>query len=412
MFEQGDNCFGVMSMRRRDFLKAMAGAAMTFRIAWANEIPKNLKITRAVGFQLESKRSKFAGKNSRRDVHGSKARDRIVRLYTNMGVDGIGFCKASRSQVALLLGKNPFDFYRREGRAMVGPLGAGTMPLWDVAGKVLGKPVYKLLGGRGARKVRVYDGSIYFSDLLPKYAGNYLDRFREEIDMGIAVGHRAFKVKIGRGAKWMPKEAGYIRDIEILKTIRKHVRPDVLIGVDANNGYDLARSKKLLHDLPDFNFAFVEEMFPETVNECLELKRFITRHGWKTLVADGESVKKVDEFKPYVSARAFDVLQGDMRHFGFEGIMAEATMARSKGLRIAPHNWGSLIAYYMQLHVGRAIPNFYLAEHDPLATPVLIAEGYKIKDGFATVPNSPGFGLKLDEAKFAKTVNVEFDLKA
>lgn len=412
MSERGDSCFIGISMKRREFLKAMAGVAMTFRILWADEIPKDMKITRAVGFHLESTRSKFVGKNSRRDVHGSKARDRMVRLYTNMGVDGIGFCKASQSQVALLLGKNPFDFYRRKGCAMVSPLGAGTMPLWDVAGKVLGKPVYKLLGGRGPRRVRVYDGSIYFSDLLPKYAGNYVERFKEEIDMGIAIGHRAFKVKIGRGAKWMPKDAGYTRDIEILKTIRRHVGPDVLIGVDANNGYDLARSKQLLQDLPEFNFAFVEEMFPETVNECLELKRFIAEHGWKTLVADGESVKKVDKFKPYVSVRAFDVLQGDMRHFGFEGILAEATMARSKGLQVAPHNWGSLIAYYMQLHVGRAIPNFYLAEHDPLATPILIAEGYKIKDGRATVPDSPGFGLKLDEAKFAATVNVEFDLKA
>jgi len=398
-------------MRRREFLKALAGAVMTFRLTWADGIPSDLRITRAVGFYLESKRNKFAGKNSRRDVHGSKARERMVRLYTNMGVDGFGFCGAAQSLVAKLLGKNPFDFYRGKERAMVSPLAAGAMPLWDLSGKVRGKPVYKLIGGAGHEKVRVYDGSIYFSDLLPAYADDYEDRFREEIDMGLAIGHRAFKVKIGRGAKWMPTEAGYARDIEVLQTIRHHVGPDVLIGVDANNGYGLARTKQLLEDLPGFNFAFVEEMFPEKVDDCLELRRFIAEHGWKTLVADGESARTVDEFKPYVEARALDVLQADMRRFGFEGILAEAALARSKGLMVAPHNWGSLIGYYMQLNVGRAIPNFYLAEHDPLVSPVLISEGYKMKDGRATVPDSPGFGLKLDDAKFVN-VDVEFDIKA
>lgn len=60
---------------------------------------------------------------------------------------------------------------------------------------------------------------------------------------------------------------------------------------------------------------------------------------------------------------------------------------------------------------GRAIPNFYIQEHDPLSTPLLIAEGYTLKDGYATVPDAPGMGLKLDEELFSK-VDIEFDLKA
>ncbi len=61
------------------------------------------------------------------------------------------------------------------------------MPLWDLAGKVLKKPVYELLGGAGPQRVPVYDGSIYFSDLLPQYSHKPLDRFKEEIDMGMAM---------------------------------------------------------------------------------------------------------------------------------------------------------------------------------------------------------------------------------
>ncbi|MHC4146031.1 MAG: enolase C-terminal domain-like protein [Planctomycetota bacterium] len=86
------------------------------------------------------------------------------------------------------------------------------------------------------------------------------------------LGHRAFKVKIGRGHKWMPWDAGYARDKEVLEVIRRHAGPEVIIGVDSNNGYTLEKAKQLLLDMPDYKFAFMEEMFPETVEQCLEFK--------------------------------------------------------------------------------------------------------------------------------------------
>jgi L-alanine-DL-glutamate epimerase-like enolase superfamily enzyme len=60
--------------------------------------------------------------------------------------------------------------------------------------------------------------------------------------------------------------------------------------------------------------------------------------------------------------------------------------------------------------VGLALPNFYRAEHDPLSSDVLIAEGYDIADGVCRVPDAPGFGLAIDEQKF-QNVTVNFDLK-
>lgn len=397
-------------MRRRDFLQAVAGTIFLPRWTWAKEAQSDLRLTRIVSFDLKSKRPKLIGKNSRLDVHGTWATDRMFRLFTNAGIEGIGNCRANKEQLAQLLGKNPFEFYQAADRRMTGPLGAGTMPLWDLVGKVLNKPVYELLGGEGTERVPVYDGSIYFSDLLPDYLDKPLDRFKQEIDMGLAIGHRAFKVKIGRGAKWMPPKEGYTRDVQVLKTIRQHAGKDILIGVDANNGYDLAKTKQLLAELPDYNFAFLEEMFPEQVDKCLELKRFISQHGWKTLVADGETQSQLDAYKPFIEARAIDIFQADMNRFGFEGILTEAAWCKSYGLRVAPHNWGSLVGFYMQLHVGRAITNFYRAEHDPCSNSVLIADGYHIQDGSCSVPDSPGFGLRIDEDEFAKSARVNFDL--
>lgn len=403
---------------RRKFLTTAtraAGVAAAYRwaqpLAWADDLPADVRITRVVAFDLPLRRAKIAGKNSRLDVHGDTSRDAMVRLFTNAGVEGIGACRLDERTARSLLGKNPLDFFRRDERRMGGPLGNGTMPLWDLAGKLLGQPAYKLLGGEGGEKVPVYDGSIYFADLLPQYADRWQDRFREEIDQGRERGHTAFKIKIGRGAKWMPREAGDDRDVAVVETIRQHAGADVLLGVDANNGYDLAGAKRFVDRTAAAHIAFAEEMFDEQVDACLALKKHFADKKLKTLLADGETQSKLDPFKPLIEARAIDVLQGDMKHFGFEGILDEAKMGAAKGICVAPHNWGSLLGFYMQLHVGRAIKNFYRAEHDPLSTDVLVAEGYKIENGEATVPDAAGFGLAIDEDKFAR-LKVTLDVRA
>jgi len=398
-------------MHRRRFLGAVAASALLSRVARADSLPSDLKITRIVSFDLRTRRSKLAGKNSRRDVHGNTSRDRMARLFTNVGVEAVGRCWKDKESLAALLGKNPFQDFDVASRQMPGPLGSRTMVLWDLAGKLLNKPVYRLLGSAKAGKVPVYDGSIYFADLLPQYAPRWRDRFKEEIDMGLRAGHRAFKIKIGRGNKWMDREAGDARDGEVVETIRKHAGDDALLGVDANNGYDLEGAKRFLDRASDLGLAFFEEPFPEQVEQCLELKRFIAERGWKTLLADGEGQHELAAYRPFVDAKAIDVLQGDMNSFGIEGILAEAAMAQPQGILIAPHNWSSLLALYLQVHVGLVVPNFYRAEHDPLTSDVLIADGYEIDDGVCSVPDAPGFGLAIDESRFDR-VSVNFDLRA
>lgn len=405
-------------LTRRTFLKNTAVAASsaainpaTLRFAWADDLPKDVRITRIVAFDLPLKRAKVAGKNARLDVHGDTATDAMARFFTNTGVEGIGACRIDEKTARGLLGKNPLEFFKQDARRMGGPLGNGTMPLWDLAGKLLKQPAYKLLGGAGTERVPIYDGSIYFADLLPQYADRWQERFREEIDQGRDRGHIAFKIKIGRGSKWMPREEGNDRDVAVVETIRKHAGADAILGVDANNGYDLAGAKRFIDRTAAANLAFAEEMFEERVEPCLEFKKHFAEKKLKTLLADGETQSKLDPFKPLVEAKAVDVLQGDMKHFGFEGILDESDMAAPHSILIAPHNWGSLIGYYMQLHVGRAIKNFYRAEHDPLSTDVLVAEGYSIKNGEATVPDAPGFGLSIDDAKF-KMLKVKVDVSA
>ena len=397
-------------LTRRELLAA-GGAASLAGVGWAADGPRDVRITRVTSLKITSRRPKYVGKNARRDDHGEMATDVLLRIRTNAGIEGLGHSWATADQAAKLLGTNPMDYFRPDGRRTESPLGWQSQPLWDLIGKIRNQPVYELLGGRGPKRVGVYDGTIYLLDLLPAYRKKWPDMFCYELDMGLNRGHRAFKVKIGRGFQWMKPEEGYQRDVEVLKIIRRHVGPDVVIGVDANTKYGLEQTKRLLNDLPEANFAFVEEMFEDSVEECLALKAFMKERGLKTMVADGENHVKLAPMQPWVDAKAVDILQGDMNRFGFEGILAEAAMARPAGAMVAPHNWGSLLGYYAQLQVGRAIDNFYRAEQDYLECPALVAEGYELKDGASSVPDTPGLGLKLDARKLSDCSRVHFDRK-
>jgi D-galactarolactone cycloisomerase len=385
-------------MQRRQFLILAAATAMT-SILRAETPRDDVKITSVTGYDLLTKRVKLVGKNARLGVHGDSSRDRVVVLHASDGSEGLGCCHADEKQLKSLLGKTPRDLLDpRTNRITV--LGTQTMPIWDLLGKLAKKPAYQLFstngGAASSADVRVYDGSIYFSDLLDQYQHNWQDRFKEEVDEILSRGHRAFKVKIGRGNKWMARDEGDARDIEVLKIVRAHAGKDVVIAVDANNGYGLDRTKQLLEALPDFNFHFVEEMFPEAVEKDLALKEFIAAHKLKTLVADGETQPNVDALKPLMAAKAIDLYQLDVNGVGCDGLLEEAALCAPYGEKIAPHAWGTLVGFYAQLHVGRAIPNFYSGEQDPLSSTGLIAEGYSIKNGLATVPDSAGFGLKLN----------------
>ena len=84
-------------MNRRELLSlcgGLAASAALWRPVWAADLPRDLKITRIVAFDLVSRRPKVVGKNSQRGDHGDRAMDRMVRLYTSAGLEGLGNCRA------------------------------------------------------------------------------------------------------------------------------------------------------------------------------------------------------------------------------------------------------------------------------------------------------------------------------
>src|SRR5690606_14930576 len=100
------------------------------------------------------------------------------------------------------------------------------------------KPVYELIGSKKPITSKIYSGMIYMDDLEPKENPAGIDKVMENCQFDYGYGYRQFKLKIGRGNMWMPKEKGLARDIEVTKMVAKNF-PDCEILVDANDGYTI-----------------------------------------------------------------------------------------------------------------------------------------------------------------------------
>jgi len=389
-------------MKRRDFLRLAAGSGVAAFESFpgAADLAK-IRITRVSGFRHTGPRPKLVGKNSHLDVHGSETRDSVLRIETDQGIEGIGSGNVTPYLAWQLLGHALAEYWN-PAQGIVSPLGRADHALYDLVAKALGVPAWKLLGGAGPEWVPVYDGGIYFNDLLPEHATRGVGRLLDEIDESLKEGHRAFKIKVGRGYKWMETSAGFKRDVEVVQAIRRRVGRDIRLMVDANNGFDLDTTKRWLDTAGDELF-FIEEMFPEVVEQDLELKSFLRSKGWKTLVADGESAREIAHFDPFVAGEAIDVLQPDIRAFGLT-LQWELSrrIAPKPGIRLAPHNWGSFLGLYMQLQLARGIPNFLMAEQDRSRSELFDMSQYTFKEGRIRVPAVPGCGIAIREDIFRR----------
>jgi L-alanine-DL-glutamate epimerase-like enolase superfamily enzyme len=260
-----------------------------------------------------------------------------------------------------------------------------------------------LLGGAARERVEVYDGTLYFSDVWFPRRG--VRAVVEEAEEAARKGYTGMKLKLGRGWKWMEKEEGLRRDIEVTNAVRKAVGREAKVLVDANNGYrdDFERAWRLLEGTAEARPYWLEEVFPEDPALYARLRERMARAGMKTLIADGESVGQPREFAPYLGKpRLMDVVQMDIRRGGFLANQEVARMAEAAGALSAPHNWGSRTGLLMGLHFAKAVKNAPAAEDDRSGCDVLVAEGYDFRDGRYTVSGAPGLGIHVDEKLYQR----------
>lgn len=352
------------------------------------------RITRIEKIVVRSPRPRDIGYNARIGAHGEVVEDPVVRVHLAGGAVGVGWSRLERADAEDLVGRQLGELFLLPH----GSLQAGEeidLPLWDLAAKLQGVPLYRLLGARGSRAVELYDGSIYIDDLNADDA-EAQEIFRQEVRTGHRYGYRNFKIKIGRGARWMPTAAGLERDVLVIRTVREAAGPDAKILVDANNGGTLNSTKDTLTACADAGIYWFEEPFAEDPTLNADLRAFIRERGYATLVADGESGPPPPTFFAMVQAGDIDVVQHDFRAYGLSWWKEAAARIEPWGARCAPHCWGSIIERYAHAHFAASVPNFALQEAAPADTAGVVLDGWELRDGKLLVPDTPGAGFDLE----------------
>jgi len=397
-------------MHRRKFLFSLAGGALAQAAP-----PQPVRITQLAFAPLEGRFHKFVAMNSQdKTPKGHTYSGTLVRIATDQGIEGLGtmgyappdadFLRAASA----LVGANPLALYRFESGRIVAraPSHQALLnqykhldgPLFDLIGKLHGVPCWRLIGDAARQRIEVYDGTLYFSDVWFRDRGPRA--VVEEAEEALKSGYLGMKLKLGRGWKWMDKDAGLARDIEVVRAVRKAAGPKTKVLVDANNGFrdDFERAWRLMAETRDANLYWMEEIFPENVEHYSRLRERMEQARIKTLIADGENVGDPKEFEPYLKPRRLlDVLQMDIRRGGFLGNLEMARMGRAAGAISVPHNWGSQIGLYMGLHLAKAVESVAAAEDDRSTCDVIVADGYRFQGGYYTVPDTPGLSIRVNE---------------
>jgi len=358
---------------------------------------------------LIATRPRSAGSNARIGVHGDTVRVPIARLTLDDGTTGFGRCLASRTQAEALLGQSLDALFTPEsGTAEAWRV--WDVPLWDLAGVRVGEPVYALaarVNGKSAPsvpfRVRCYDTSLYFDDLHLSDETEATALIAAEAHEGYARGHRAFKVKVGRGGRWMPTEAGTLRDIAIVQAVRAAIGPGLPIMLDANNGYTLNVTKRVLSETADCGVFWMEEPFHEDPRLYESLKEWLVAENLPILIADGEGDAST-HLMEWAHEGLIDVVQYDVFAHGFSQWLATGRTLDGWGRRSAPHHYGAMYGNYVAGHLAGAITGFTFAEWDEATAPGLDTSAYHLGEGWVTIPQTPGFGLALDEEHFQKAV--------
>jgi galactonate dehydratase len=313
----------------------------------------------------------------------------------------------------LLVGRDPRDIEQavrimhKHGFWRIGVIGTSAIAgievaLWDILGKSLGVPVWRLLGGRTRDRVRVYThlgmgemGAVYGS----MSASAVVDRAHEVL----ARGYRAMKVVLIPYTHYTasPRQIDHVA--RMMQDLRSAVGEDVEIMVDFHGRCaSVGAALHYIEALAPARPLFVEEPVPP--GDAAAMAAVAARSP--VPLAAGERLVDRLEFRDLFERRAISVAQPDLCHVGgFTEARKIAAAAETAGAGIAPHNPLGPLAGVAALHFDIATPNFVIQEEMAGAVPwygEVLRGPIQMRDGFWQVPEAPGLGIEIDEAAAAR----------
>ena len=309
----------------------------------------------------------------------------FVRIYTDEGIVGTGECNsaaASASGFAVkeailalkpkLIGQDPtnigplYEMLRRSGRyggTTTAPIIFGITgienALYDIIGKALGVPVYKLLGGKFRDKIRLYADCHAGESNDPQA---YADKALQVIEEGYsAVKFDVDKTGVGKldPYNWTVGAKEMTHVISLIQTTREAIGYKVDLAIDCHGQFDLPSAITLCKAIEDLRLMWLEEPVPAENIDALAQVRAST----STVICTGENQYTRFEFLELFRRRATDVIMPDLAKAG--GMMEGkriADIADAHYIPIAPHNVSSPLGMMAACHVMASVPNFLILE--------------------------------------------------
>jgi galactonate dehydratase len=270
--------------------------------------------------------------------------------------------------------------------------------LWDIWGKALGQPVYKLLGGRVRDRVRMYT-HLGGGDMKSVYEaqGEEVSRMVELAQAVVARGYTAVKVLLTPPTETL-STAREIAHAEVrMRALREALGPDVDIMIDCHGRHFPANAVEFCRTLAPYRPYFIEEPVPpENVAAMAEVRRLSP-----VPIATGERLVTRYQFRELLEQQACHVIQPDLCHCG--GLWEAkkiAAMAEAYYVGVAPHNPLGPVANAAALHFALSTPNFLIQEDMLTDVPwrwEVVTHALTTEDGYWLPSESPGLGVEVNE---------------
>ena len=339
----------------------------------------------------------------------------FLKLETNAGLSGWGegsgewispiVQTAIRQWDELLIGRDPLnvtaicdDITNRipwKGGPILGSaIAAVNMALYDLAGKALGIPTHRLLGGRQRDRVLIYDnGGLSFDEI---------DEARARARAAVDAGARGLKGNPLETRTWAMDRRELQHCVDVVQAVREEVGPDVELLLDTHGSPAPELSIAFARLVAPYRPLFLEE--PCKVGAVSVLKEISQKSP--VPIATGEKLFSYRDFKEVIDARACAFLQPDVSHsFGIDNFLHISKLADEAQMLMAPHNASGPVHFAALLQADAVLRNFLIQEVSGAwfrRFDDYVDHEFRLDDGFVNLPDRPGLGIEVKEADVAK----------
>lgn len=396
-------------MNRRHFLESFAAFLALrhdLRAQGTSRVPK-LKIT-------DVKAARLRGMNSR-----------FVRVYTDAGLTGTGETLdtigaediINKNLGPAVKGRDPLDiegiwfdlwswkripggispvFMRGLGGPYLAALSGLEMALWDLAGKAMNVPLYRLFGGRVRDKV-----AVYFHSSDPKQAAEMVRKtgvraFKTAVDSITERNNAEKGLDPGKLSDWTLTSAEVDDVGKLVAAMREAVGPNIGIALECHTRYDTESAIQIAKIVQPYRPMWLEEPVPSDNPEAM----LAVKRASRIPIACGENVYTRYGFRAYIEKQAVSIIQPDMAKCG--GLLESrriAAMAETYYIPIAPHGVATTLGKVAYAHVCSTIPNFHILEWAHFFSPEIgnLTQPPDYRNGFVYLSDKPGIGIEINE---------------